>query len=44
MFKRCGCAYQAVVVAEAVMKKNFNKLYALRSGDQALFLRAQHTL
>ena len=35
-FSRNGCEYQAVVVAEPVMKKNLLRLFALRIGDQAV--------
>ncbi len=40
-FSRCGCAYQAEAVAEAVITKNLDRLKALRIGDHAVFLQEQ---
>lgn len=37
---RCGCAYQAVVVAAPVIRKNLLRLCMLRIGDHAVSLRA----
>lgn len=37
-FSRCGCEYQAVVVAMPVMRKNLLRLWRLRIGDHAVSL------